>query len=112
MLKMSEYAQSLLDGLEETAFADRVKLGQINWIGKSTGVEVEIELTTGGKFSIFTTCIETIYGVTFFVIAPDGKLIKELMPNIKNKEEVQNYILGRYNWDDVQSKTELLYKGE
>ena len=44
MLKMSEYAQSLLDGLEETAFADRVKLGQINWIGKSTGVEVEIEL--------------------------------------------------------------------
>ena len=93
MLKMSEYAQSLLDGLEETAFADRVKLGQINWIGKSTGVEVEIELTTGGKFSIFTTCIETIYGVTFFVIAPDGKLIKELMPKIKNKEEVQNYIL-------------------
>ena len=93
MLKMSEYAQSLLDGLEETAFADRVKLGQINWIGKSTGVEVEIELTTGGKFSIFTTCIETIYGVTFFVIAPDGKLIKELMPKIQNKEEVQNYIL-------------------
>ena len=93
MLKMSEYAQSLLDGLEETAFADRVKLGQINWIGKSTGVEVEIELTTGGKFSIFTTCIETIYGVTFFVIAPDGKLIKELMPKIENKEEVQNYIL-------------------
>ena len=46
--------QSLLDGLEETACADRVKLGQINWIGKSTGVEVEIELTTGGKFSIFT----------------------------------------------------------
>ena len=93
MLKMSEYAQSLLDGLEETAFADRVKLGQINWIGKSTGVEVEIELTTGGKFSIFTTCIETIYGVTFFVIAPDGKLIKELMPKIENKEEVQNYKL-------------------
>ena len=93
MLKMSEYAQSLLDGLEETAFADRVKLGQINWIGKSTGVEVEIELTTGGQFSIFTTCIETIYGVTFFVIAPDGKLIKELMPKIENKEEVQNYIL-------------------
>ena len=93
MLKMSEYAQSLLDGLEETAFADRVKLGQINWIGKSTGVEVEIELTTGGKFSIFTTCIETIYGVTFFVIAPDGKLIKELMPKTQNKEEVQNYIL-------------------
>ena len=117
MLKMSEYAQSLLDGLEETAFADRVKLGQINWIGKSTGVEVEIELTTGGKFSIFTTCIETIYGVTFFVIAPDGKLIKELMPKIKNKEEVQNYILEtskKSNMDRTslnKTKTGCVLKG-
>ena len=117
MLKMSEYAQSLLDGLEETAFADRVKLGQINWIGKSTGVEVEIELTTGGKFSIFTTCIETIYGVTFFVIAPDGNLIKELMPKIKNKEEVQNYILEtskKSNMDRTslnKTKTGCILKG-
>lgn len=117
MLKMSEYAQSLLDGLEETAFADRVKLGQINWIGKSTGVEVEIELTTGGKFSIFTTCIETIYGVTFFVIAPDGKLIKELMPKTQNKEEVQNYILEtskKSNMDRTslnKTKTGCILKG-
>lgn len=117
MLKMSEYAQSLLDGLEETAFADRVKLGQINWIGKSTGVEVEIELTTGGKFSIFTTCIETIYGVTFFVIAPDGNLIKELMPKIKNKEEVQKYILEtakKSNMDRTslnKTKTGCILKG-
>ena len=117
MLKMSEYAQSLLDGLEETAFADRVKLGQINWIGKSTGVEVEIELTTGEKFSIFTTCIETIYGVTFFVIAPDGKLIKELMPKIENKEEVQNYILEsskKSNMDRTslnKTKTGCILKG-
>ena len=117
MLKMSEYAQSLLDGLEETAFADRVKLGQINWIGKSTGVEVEIELTTGGKFSIFTTCIETIYGVTFFVIAPDGKLIKELMPKAQNEEEVQNYILEtskKSNMDRTslnKTKTGCILKG-
>ena len=117
MLKMSEYAQSLLDGLEETAFADRVKLGQINWIGKSTGVEVEIELTTGGKFSIFTTCIETIYGVTFFVIAPDGKLIKELMPKTQNKKEVQNYILEtskKSNMDRTslnKTKTGCILKG-
>ena len=117
MLKMSEYAQSILDGLEETAFADRVKLGQINWIGKSTGVEVEVELTTGGKFSIFTTCIETIYGVTFFVIAPDGKLIKELMPKIENKEEVENYILEtskKSNMDRTslnKTKTGCILKG-
>ena len=92
MLKMSNYAEDLLKGLDDTNFADRVKLGQINWIGKSTGVEVDVKIVGGGSFSIFTTCIETIYGVTFFVIAPDGKLIKELMPRVQNKEEVQKYI--------------------
>ena len=65
---------------------------QRNWIGKSTGVEMDVEISGGGKFSIFTTCIETVYGITFFVIAPDGKLIEELMPRVENKEEVQAYI--------------------
>lgn len=92
MLRMSDYSEDLLKGLEDTNFADRVKLGQINWIGKSTGVEVDINIVGGGSFSIFTTCIETIYGITFFVIAPDGKLIKELMPRVENKEEVEAYI--------------------
>ena len=92
MLRMSNYAEDLLKGLDDTNFADRVKLGQINWIGKSTGVEVDVKIVGGGSFSIFTTCIETIFGVTFFVIAPDGKLIKELMPRVQNKEDVQKYI--------------------
>ena len=92
MLRMSDYAEDLLKGLEDTNFADRVKLGQINWIGKSTGVEVDIDIVGGGKFSIFTTCPETIYGITFFVIAPDGKLIKELMDRVQNKDEVNAYI--------------------
>ena len=92
MLKMASYSEDLLKGLENTNFADRVKLGQINWIGKSTGVEMDVDIVGGGKFSIFTTCIETVYGITFFVIAPDGKLIKELMPRVENKEEVEAYI--------------------
>ena len=92
MLRMSDYAEDLLTGLDDTNFADRVKLGQINWIGKSCGVELDVQIVGGGKFSVFTTCIETVYGITFFVIAPDGKLIKELMPRVKNKEEVNNYI--------------------
>jgi leucyl-tRNA synthetase len=92
MLRMSDYAEDLLTGLNDTNFAEKVKLGQINWIGKSTGVEVDINIVGGGKFKIFTTCIETIYGITFFVIAPDGKLIKELMPRVENKEEVMAYI--------------------
>ena len=92
MLRMSDYAEDLLSGLDDTNFAPRVKLGQINWIGKSTGVELDVEIVGGGKFSVFTTCIETIYGITFFVIAPDGKLIKELLPRVKNKDEALAYI--------------------
>ena len=92
MLRMSDYSEDLLKGLDDTNFADRVKLGQVNWIGKSTGVEMDVDIVGGGRFSIFTTCIETVYGITFFVIAPDGKLIKELMPGVENKEEVEAYI--------------------
>ena len=92
MLRMSDYAEDLIKGLDDTNFADRVKLGQINWIGKSTGVEFDVDIVGGGKFSVFTTCIETIYGITFFVLAPDGKLIQELMPRVENKEEVEKYI--------------------
>ena len=92
MLRMSDYSEDLLKGLDDTNFADRVKIGQINWIGKSTGVEIDVEIVGGGNFSVFTTCPETIYGITFFVIAPDGKLIKELMPRVKNKKEVETYI--------------------
>ena len=92
MLRMSDYSEDLLKGLDDTNFAPKVKLGQINWIGKSSGVELDVNIVGGGKFSIFTTCIETVYGITFFVIAPDGKLIKELMPRVENKEEINKYI--------------------
>ena len=92
MLKMASYSEQLLKGLDDTNFAEKVKLGQINWIGKSTGVEIKVDIVDGGEFSIFTTCPETIYGITFFVIAPDGKLIKELMPRVKNVDEVNKYI--------------------
>ena len=101
MLKMSSYAEDLLKGLEDTHFAERVKLGQINWIGKSEGVELDVNIVGGGKFSIFTTCIETIYGITFFVIAPDGKLIKELMPRVENKEQALKYI------EETAKKTDM-----
>ncbi|MGN1379083.1 MAG: leucine--tRNA ligase [Bacilli bacterium] len=106
MLRMSKYSEDLLKGLDETNFADKVKLGQINWIGKSEGVEVKVDIVGGGNFSIFTTCIETIYGVTFFVIAPDGELIKTLMPRINNKEEVNKYILETQKKSNMD-RTEL-----
>src|SRR5574344_1374067 len=102
MLKMASYAEDLLTGLDDTNFAEKVKLGQINWIGKSTGVELSVQIVGGGEFKVFTTCIETVYGITFFVIAPDGKLIKELLPRAINKEECEKYIketAGKSNLD-------------
>ena len=87
-----KFAERLLEGLNEIDWPESTKEMQRNWIGKSNGVEMDVEIVGGGKFSIFTTCIETVYGITFFVIAPDGKLIEELMPRVENKEEVQKYI--------------------
>ncbi len=92
VIDIPKYADKLLDGLNEIDWPNSTKEIQRNWIGKSKGVEVDIDIVGGGKFSIFTTCIETIYGITFFVIAPDGKLIKELMPRVENIEEVEAYI--------------------
>ncbi|MCR4581032.1 MAG: leucine--tRNA ligase [Bacilli bacterium] len=87
-----KFAERLLEGLDELDWPVSTKEMQKNWIGKSTGVEMDVDIAGGGKFSIFTTCIETVYGITFFVIAPDGKLIQELMDRVENKEEVQAYI--------------------
>ena len=87
-----KFAERLLEGLDELDWPISTKEMQKNWIGKSTGVEMDVDIAGGGKFSIFTTCIETVYGITFFVIAPDGKLIQELMDRVENKDEVQAYI--------------------
>ena len=96
-----KFAEKLLSGLEEIDWPLSTKEMQKNWIGKSTGVEVDIDIVGGGKFSIFTTCIETIYGITFFVLAPDGDLVQELMPRIKNKKEVKAYI------EEVAKKSDM-----
>lgn len=86
-----KYAEKLLAGLDKIDWPESTKAMQRNWIGKSTGVEVEFDIVGGGKFSIFTTCIETIYGITFMVMAPDSKLVDELKPRITNWDEVENY---------------------
>ena len=100
------FAEELLDGLNEIDWPESTKDMQRHWIGKSTGVEVEFQLVGGGKFSIFTTCIETIYGITFMVLAPDGDLVKELMPRIENKDEVNAYIQETVKKSDMD-RTDL-----
>lgn len=100
------FAEKLLEGLDEIEWPESTKAIQRNWIGKSTGVEVKFNIVGGGEFSIYTTCIETIYGITFMVLAPDGQIVKDLMPRIENKEEVQAYIDETLKKNDMD-RTEL-----
>lgn len=91
VLKMTAYGDRLADDLKDTDFMEHIKTSQINWIGKSEGVEVEFEIVGGGKLSIFTTCIETIYGITFMVVAPESTIVDSLRDRIGNWEEVEAY---------------------
>ncbi len=100
------FAEKLLEGLEEIDWPESTKEIQRNWIGKSTGVEVDFQLVGGGEFSIYTTCIETIYGITFMVLAPDGKITASLLDRVENREEVQAYIDETLKKSDMD-RTEL-----
>ncbi len=106
VINQPAFAEELLEGLDEIDWPESTKLMQRNWIGKSTGVEVKFNIVGGGEFSIFTTCIETIYGITFMVLAPDGEIVKQLMPRIENKDEVQEYINETLKKNDMD-RTEL-----
>ncbi|MBO5542118.1 MAG: leucine--tRNA ligase, partial [Acholeplasmatales bacterium] len=101
VIDIPKYDEKLLEGLDDLNWPESTKEIQRNWIGKSTGVEVKFPIKDGGEFSIYTTCIETIYGITFMVLAPEGELVKELMPRIENKDEVLAYI------DAASKKSEL-----
>ena len=100
------FADELLEGLDEIDWPESTKDMQRHWIGRSEGVEVKFQIVGGGEFSIYTTCIETIYGITFMVLAPDGQIVKDLMPRIQNKEEVQAYIDETLKKNDMD-RTEL-----
>ena len=91
VLKMTKYGERLADDLDKTDYLDHIKLSQLNWIGKSEGVEVDFKIKQGGEFSIFTTCIETIYGITFMVLAPESKIVDSLKDKIQNWDEVEKY---------------------
>ncbi len=92
MLKMSAYAQRLLDGLDKTEFLEKIKVAQINWIGRSEGAEVNFKIDgTEDKLTVFTTRPDTLYGVTFMVMSPEHKYLEKYESQIKNIEEVHKY---------------------
>lgn len=106
VINQPAFAEKLLEGLEEIDWPESTKDIQRHWIGRSEGVEVDFQIVGGGSFSIYTTCIETIYGITFMVLAPDGQIVKDIMPRIENKEEVQAYIDETLKKNDMD-RTEL-----
>ena len=106
VIDIPKYAEALLDGLEELDWPESTKEIQRNWIGKSTGVEVKFDIKNGGNFKIYTTCIETIYGITFMVLAPENPLVDELKDRINNWDEVVKYREETAKKSDID-RTEL-----
>ena len=92
MLKITEYAQRLIDDLDNVNFLPKIKTQQINWIGRSEGAEVKFALTKSNEtITVYTTRPDTLFGATYMVIAPEHPVIKELANNIDNIEEVNAY---------------------
>ena len=91
MLKITEYAQRLLDDLDLVDYIDRVKTSQRNWIGRSTGAEVEFKTTLGDSLTIYTTRPDTLFGATYMVISPEHPLIEKWADKIGNMDEIRAY---------------------
>jgi len=91
MLKITDYAEKLLNDLDSVDYIQRVKVQQENWIGRSTGAEVEFEVTGGSKLKVFTTRPDTLFGATYMVIAPEHPLIEEKKHLITNMDEIIAY---------------------
>ena len=98
--KITAYAEELLDGLKNLDWPEKTKAMQRNWIGKSTGAEIEFSTESGAKFKVFTTRADTLSGVSFIVMAPEHPLVKELTTDNK-KEAVEKYI------DDTSKSNEI-----
>ncbi len=91
MLKITEYAEKLINGLDDVDFIERVKTQQVNWIGKSTGATVRFGTTVGTELEVYTTRPDTLFGATYMVIAPEHPLIDEYKDQIANYDEVIQY---------------------
>ncbi len=106
MLAITKYAQRLIDDLDGLDFIERVKIQQKNWIGRSTGAEVDFETTTGDKMRIFTTRPDTLFGATYMVMSPEHALLEKWAPLLKNIDEVRDYAAAAAKKSDFE-RTEL-----
>ena len=106
MLKITEYADKLLDGLDDVDFIERVKTQQRNWIGRSYGTQVKFSTTSGDEFEIYTTRADTLFGVTYMVMSPEHPLLEKWADTIENIEEIREYQAAAAKKSDFE-RTEL-----
>ena len=92
MLKITDYAQKLIDDLDDVDFLEKIKVQQKNWIGRSEGAEVNFKIANMNKnLTVYTTRPDTLFGATYMVISPEHPILKELEDKIENLDEVQEY---------------------
>ena len=91
MLKITEYAQRLIDDLDQVDYPERVKAQQINWIGRSTGAEVDFPTTAGDTLTVYTTRPDTLYGATYMVVSPEHPYLEKWADRLENLEEIRAY---------------------
>ncbi len=91
MLKITEYAQRLIDDLDDVNYLEKIKTQQKNWIGRSEGAEVKFKLSTGDEMIVYTTRADTLFGATYTVMSPEHELIEKMKDHITNYDEVLKY---------------------
>ncbi len=91
MLKITEYAERLITDLDDLDYIERVKLQQKNWIGRSTGAEVDFTATTGDKITVYTTRPDTLFGATYMVMSPEHQLVDQWADKLENMDEIKAY---------------------
>ena len=91
MLRITKYAQRLIDDLDDLDYIERVKTQQKNWIGRSTGADITFKTNMGDDVTVYTTRADTLFGTTYMVISPEHPLLKKWLPQIPNRAEVEAY---------------------
>ena len=106
MLAITKYAQRLIDDLDDLDYIERVKVQQKNWIGRSTGAEVDFTSTLGDKITVYTTRCDTLFGATYMVISPEHPLIEKWADKLSNIDDVRAYQLAASKKSDFE-RTEV-----
>lgn len=108
MLKITAYADRLIDDLKDLDFIERVKTQEINWIGRSYGAEVDFQTSAGDKLTVYTTRPDTLFGATYMVVAPEHALVTAWKDKLKNYAQVEEYRAQAAKKSDFE-RTELVH---